>query len=197
MKTILRSALAVAVLIGMAAPAAAQMVKLNPRAGIYVPLTDLGDAGSTFGTIAADRSGTLAYGLGVEIDFPVFPLDVRANLDYATGSEITLEGTGGTTDRELMMLSADVMFRPLPSLIIVKPYFFAGAGVRKYDFDAASLEDASDPMFHGGGGLELLLGPLTVNGEVGDYISSYEDPTGTSQTQHDVFVTIGLVLGLL
>lgn len=200
MRTMLKTLLTAAVLAGMAAPAAAQSLKLNPRVGLYAPLTDLGDAGSTIGTITTDRSGTLAYGLGVELAFPVFPVNIRANLDYVTGSEVSLDdgSVTTTTEREVIMLAGDLVFRPLPRLILIEPYFFAGGGIRQYDFDVPEVEDVSDPMLHLGGGAELGLGPLTLNGEVGDYISWYEpQPGADSEIQHDLFVSIGLVLGLL
>ncbi|MFW6205921.1 MAG: hypothetical protein ACOC5I_01655, partial [Gemmatimonadota bacterium] len=173
-------------------------VKVNPRVGLYVPLTDLGDAGGTVGTIAAEQSGTLALGLGVELGFAAAPVGIRANLDYATGSEISAEGVGETAERTVIMLAGDLVFRPLPRLVVVQPYLYAGGGLRQYDFDVGTLEDASDPMLHLGGGLDLRLGTLALNAEIGDYLSWLELQEGMgSEPQHDLFVSVGIVLRLL
>ncbi|MFW5951482.1 MAG: hypothetical protein ACOCVZ_05135 [Gemmatimonadota bacterium] len=207
MKATLGAALVAACLVGLAAPAAAQVpgveLTLNPRAGLYIPLTDLGDAGSIMGSMVTEQSGTLALGLGAELRF-AGPVGVRANLDYATGSEISAEGLGETVERTVVMLAGDLVFRPLPRLVVVQPYLYAGGGLRQYDFDfatpqdAGELEDASDPMIHLGGGLELGLGPLAVNAEIGDYISWLEIREGAdSELQHDLFVSVGVVLSLL
>ena len=206
MRTTLELALLAACLTAFAAPAMAQApgldLKLNPRVGLYVPLTDLGDIGGTAGNVVSEQSGNLAYGLGDELDIAALPVGLRANIDYATGSEVTSEGVGDQVlERSVFMLAGDLVFRPLPSLIILQPYFFAGGGVRQYDFtaaDATDLSDISDPMVHLGGGLDLTLGPLALNAEVGDYVSWFEAQEGAdSEMQHDLFVTVGIVLGLL
>ncbi len=203
MKSILKYALTAACLLGMAAtvsPADAQLLEINPRVGLYAPLTDLGQAESTAGAIVADRSGSLALGLGVELGF--LPLPIRANLDYVTGAEVSEEGVSEPTDATMLAVSADLMIRPLPRIIIIQPYVFAGAGLRQYNFDpsdpdVSGLRDASDPTVHLGGGADLELGPLHVNAEIGDYISWYEIQSDETEMQHDLFVSIGLVLGIL
>lgn len=205
MRVIPKLVLAAASVMALSVPAAAQApgvdLTLNPRVGFYVPLTDLGDAGGELGTIVSEKSGNLALGLGAELNLGVLPVGLRANIDYATGSEVTPEGIGESTERSVFMLAGDVIFRPLPTLILIQPYVFGGGGVRRYDFDTgdvAALDDASDPMIHLGGGLDLTLGPLALNAELGDYISWYEVREGAdSETQHDLFVTVGLVLSLL
>ena len=205
MKVIPKLAVAAACVLALAVPAAAQApgvdLTLNPRFGFYVPLTDLGDAGGTIGNIVSDKSGNLALGLGAELNLGVLPVGLRANIDYATGSEVTAEGIGESTERSVFLLAGDVVFRPLPTLVLIQPYFFAGGGVRQYDFDTediAALDDASDPMVHLGGGLDLTLGPLALNAELGDYVSWLEVREGAdSEVQHDLFVTVGIILGLL
>lgn len=205
MKAIPRLALSAACVMAFTAPAAAQApgvdLKLNPRVGLYVPLTDLGDAGGTLGTVVSEQSGNLAFGLGAELNLGVLPVGLRANIDYATGSEVTPEGIGESVQRNVFMLAGDVIFRPMPTLILIQPYLFAGGGVRQYNFDTddiAALEDASDPMVHLGGGLDVTFGPLALNAELGDYISWFEIREGAdSEVQHDLFVTVGIVLELL
>jgi len=199
MKTIFRAAFAAACLFGIVAPAGAQALKVNPRVGVYAPLTNLGDAASTASTIAADRSGSFAVGLGVELGF--LPLPIRANLDYVTGAQVDESGVSEPTDATMLAVSADLMIRPLPRIIIIQPYVFVGAGLRQYNFDPADpnvsdLKDASDPTIHLGGGADLKLGPLNLNAEVGDYISWYEIQDSGSDMQHDLFASIGIILGL-
>ncbi|MFO7893467.1 MAG: outer membrane beta-barrel protein [Longimicrobiales bacterium] len=205
MKTVLKSALVATCLLGMAAPAAAQApgleLKLNPRVGLYVPLSDLGQATTTAGTIVADKSGSLAFGVGLELGLIGLPFNVRANVDYKTGSEVSTEGVTETLEPKMLAIAGDLVFRPLPKLIIIQPYVFVGGGLRQYDFDTENtqaLEDASDPTVHLGGGLDLTLGPLALNAEIGDYISWYEiQADADAEMQHDMFVSVGIVLGLL
>lgn len=208
MKTMLKTGLAVACLLGFAAPTAAQApgieLKVNPRVGLYVPLSDLGELQSTAGAIAAEKSGSLTVGLGVELDLALLPVGLRANVDYVPGSDISAEGVtdnaGATT---MLAVSADAVLRPLPRIIILQPYLFAGGGLRQYSFDVSdpnvdTLEDASDPTVHLGGGLDLKLGPLNLNAEIADYISWYESQQGVdAEMQHDMLVSIGLIFGFL
>ncbi|MGK7311930.1 MAG: outer membrane beta-barrel protein [Candidatus Longimicrobiales bacterium M2_2A_002] len=201
MKTILETVLAAACLLTLAAPAAAQApgveLKLNPRVGAYVPLTDFSEVTSGIDT---ERTGSLALGLGAELGLGGLPFNLRANLDYVTGSEIDAAGTTiDGVDTRILMVAGDLVFRPLPKLILIQPYLYAGGGLRQYDFDTddtQALEDASDPMIHLGGGLDLSLGALALNAEIGDYISWYEVQDSDSETQHDLFVSVGLVFGL-
>ena len=189
----------------VAAPLAAQApgvdIRLNPRIGLYAPLTDLTE--DSFGSYKLDNS--LAVGLGVEFDFAMLPVGVRANLDYATSSSVDFEDTSfeDTNETTLLALVGDVVFRPLPRVVVLQPYLFAGAGIKQYDFswegaDPDVIESESDGTFHIGGGLDFALGPMALNAEVSDYISSFE-PEGASDStlQHDVFVSIGFVIGLL
>ncbi len=215
MKIVLSSAIIAATLFGMAAPAAAQApgidFRLNPRIGLYEPLSNLGDAPDAVSTAASELGGSLALGLGVEIGVAALPVGLRLNLDYATGSEVKYDNgfeTESGYETTVLALAADLMFRPIPKLIIAQPYFFAGGGLKQYDFEPTStdpvgtFEDTSDFTAHLGGGLDVGFGPLSLNAEVGDYISWWEsqnplDVDADSEIQHDLFVTIGFVIGLL
>ena len=205
MKRMVRSVVTAVCVVGMAAPAAAQApgiaVKLNPRMGLYVAVTDLGQITEATRTIIAAKSGSLALGLGAELDLAVLPVGIRANVDYKTGSNVATRGLTQEVEPTMLALAADLVFRPLPKLILIQPYLFAGGGVRQYDFDTENIdviEDASDPAVHVGGGLDLTLGPLALNAELGDYISWYEIQVGAdAEMQHDLFVTVGIVFELL
>jgi hypothetical protein len=204
MRTLLKSALAAGLVLTLAAPVRGQVpgigLKINPRIGLYVPLTDLGEqtVGSTTVTVAMESS--LAIGLGLELDLPLVPVNFRANLDYATGSRVQegdTAGDGGETT--LLALVADVVFRPLPRVVVAQPYLFAGGGFKQYDpTDAQSFQSGSDPTIHLGAGLDVGLGPLAFNAELGDYLSWFQITEGAdSKMQHDLFVTIGFSIGLL
>lgn len=203
MRTLTRSALATACLLLLAAPAMAQVpgidLKVNPRIGLYAPMSNLG-SGSAAESIALNNS--LALGLGIELGLVALPFNVRANLDYATGATVTEEGIG-ETDQTATVLAvvADLVFRPLPRILVLEPYLFAGGGLKQYAFDAAAasdFRDASDPTIHLGAGLDFGLGPIALNAELGNYISWYQLTAGDSANmQHDIFFTVGFSIGML
>lgn len=205
MRTFAKYGMAVALLVVVAAPARAQVpgveFKLNPRIGLYAPLSsDLGDySGETL-----EMQSSFAVGLGAELQLPALPFGIRANLDYATSTAVDTEnGIGGEApNATLLAVVGDLVFRPLPSLVVVEPYFFAGGGLKQYDFDtssAADFSEDSDPTIHLGGGLDFGLGPFGFNAELSDYISWFEivNGGGDTQMQHDVFLTAGFSIGLL
>lgn len=212
MQNILRSVIAAAVIPLLFAPAAAQAqlidIRLNPRIGLYEPLSDLGEVREAGSTIVAEQTGSLALGLGAELDMALLPVNVRLNLDYATGSQISRTENGiereSGVESTLLAVVGDVIFRPLPGIIPVQPYLFVGGGLKQYDFEATdpnvieTFESESDPTLHLGGGVNFTLGPFGLNAEVGDYISrfEFEDQDADSETQHDLFATIGFSIGL-
>lgn len=180
-----------------AVPADAQSVKLTPRVGVYVPLTDLGTREDVEQTIRLDNS--LAVGLGIEFNLPALPFNLRANLDYATDAAVTEEGVDQEAGRTtLLALTGDVVLR-LPRIIALQPYVFAGGGLKQYGFDTddpGAFRDSSDPTLHLGGGLDLGFQSFALTAQIGDYISWYELREGDSQIQHDLFITIGVSFGL-
>jgi hypothetical protein len=95
----------------------------------------------------------------------------------------------------------DLMFRPLPGIIPVQPYLFAGGGVKKYkfrDFTTATFgsdDNSSDPTLHAGAGVGLGIGPMSVVVEGGDYISRFKR-LGDSKLQNDLYAMVGVKLGL-
>lgn len=195
MTRVARITLAACCLALVAAPADAQFLKVNPRIGLYVPLSDLGEAAGQ--TVALDNS--LALGLGLELGVPILPFNVRANLDYASDVAVTYEGLDEEAARTTVLaVVADAVFR-LPRMVLLEPYLFAGGGLKQYDFDtddASSFSDSSDPTLHLGGGLDLGFRSFTLNAELGDYVSWFELQDGDSQVQHDVFLMIGFSVGM-
>lgn len=202
MRTMAKWFLSAACLLLVAAPVYAQVpgidLKLNPRVGLYMPLTDLGEVGAE--TYKLDNS--LAVGLGVELVLPALPFGIRANLDYATSSSVNLENGSIEDGNEvtLLALAGDLVFRPLPRLVVLQPYLFAGGGIKQYDIQSVGdvgTTDESDPTLHVGGGLDFGLGPLALNAEIGDYISWFEiEGAEDSEMQHDLFLMVGFSIGM-
>jgi hypothetical protein len=178
------------VLAAMAVPADAQMLRVNPRIGLYMPATDLGEV--TGDRVSLDNS--LAYGLGLELALPLLPFNIRANLDYASEATVTEDGVDQDAGRTTVLaVVGDAVFR-LPRILMVQPYLFAGGGLKQYDFDTSEpdrFRDASDPTIHLGGGLDLGFRTLSITAQLSDYISWYELQGDDSRTQHDLFLTLG------
>ncbi|HUG40554.1 MAG TPA: hypothetical protein VMM12_08720 [Longimicrobiales bacterium] len=201
------TALFAGALLAGAIPAAAQVpgieLRLNPRIGLYVPVTDLGEFTSGTGTTTVRMDNSLAIGLGAELQLAALPFGIRANLDYATGSRVNLESGGVEqegSEATLLAVVGDLVFRPLPKIVALQPYLFAGGGLKQYDFEtetAGSFESESDPTIHLGFGLDFGFGPLALNAELGDYISWFAFTDQESKMQHDLFLTVGFAIGLL
>lgn len=204
---ILAVALALA-LLGLAAsvsPAAAQL-RLIPQAGLYAPVTDLGTVSS--GGDAVDvgkRSSSFAWGAGLELGGGD-GTGLRVTGLYGTDGEVPVEGVGcdPATCRSrstVLALSGAVVLRPLPTLVVVRPYLVLGGGLKRYDFEVENgddvreaFEDGSKGTAHLGAGLEVNLGGLRGTVEVTDFASGAA-LEGADGTQHDFFVTVGLVIG--
>jgi hypothetical protein len=176
----------------------AQALKVNPRIGVYVPASDLGELSEDGGRVVT-LENSLALGLGLELGLPFIPFNLRANLDYATDAAVTEEGVDREAGRTtLLALTGDVVLR-LPRLVLFQPYFFVGGGLKQYGFDTddpAAFRDTSDPTLHLGGGLDIGFRSLSLTAQISDYISWYELRAGDAQIQHDLFLSIGLAFGL-
>ncbi|HEX7050215.1 MAG TPA: hypothetical protein VF188_08450 [Longimicrobiales bacterium] len=196
-----------------AARAAAQApganLQLVPKIGAYLPANDLGEVAGALGDIRAEMEASLALGLALELDLPTSPVNLRANFDYATASEVSPEGITSDVapDATLLALTGDLVFRPLPRIIVVQPYLLGGAGVKVYQFDTDDLvddgfaeafdDDRTDFALHAGIGVDVGLGPLALLAEVSDYISWFELQEGEdSEMQNDFFAMVGFRVGL-
>lgn len=182
-------------------------LQLIPKIGAYLPANDLGEVPGVVEEIVAETKASLAVGLAAELDFPLSPWNVRANLDYATGSELSFEE--GLQEREadatILALVGDLVFRPLPRVVVVQPYLLGGAGIKRYDFDTDDLggslgnlfDDQSDFTVHLGAGLDIGLGPVAFMAELSDYISWFDVDGGNSEMQNDFFGMVGARVGIL
>ncbi|MEO5509217.1 MAG: hypothetical protein ABIV28_08430 [Longimicrobiales bacterium] len=177
-------------------PAAAQVpgigLRLVPKVGLYRANGDLTD-----GFRAKDH---MSFGGALELDLPLFPIDIRANVDHVNATDIELGGVRAGTVSITSMVG-DLMLRPLPGIIPVQPYLFAGGGLKQYrfrDFSTSSFDssnDRRDPTLHVGAGVGLNLLSMGLVVEVGDYVSRFKF-SGATKTQNDLYGTVGVKIGL-
>lgn len=183
-------------------------LKIIPKIGAYVPLNELTE--ENLGGRQVGLEAGLALGLAAELGLPFLPVDVRLNLEYATGSELSFSDQDDAPEREetgasVLLVVGDLVWRPLPRALVFQPYLLTGAGIRNYEFDlddtsigfAAAVQDDSDLALHLGLGADVGLGPLGVIIEVSDYISWFTPEGGDSRIQNDVFAMIGFRVGML
>lgn len=192
-----------------APPDASAQVRLIPQVGLYVPVSDLGNVGSGSEAVEiADRESTLGLGLSLEIP-AARALSFRVNGVYGTGADVPISGIGCpdcSVRSTVALLTGSVVLRPLPELVIVRPYLQAGAGLKRYDFDEddvsdegldAFLSDQNEFTGQLGVGVELNAGFGRLLFEVSDFVSGFDlgDDNAEENTQHDFFVTVGLAIG--
>ena len=174
-------------------------LNLGARAGMFSPASTLAE--TTFGDLKL-KSG-LGVGASLELDLPLSPINVRANLDAALGAKVMLDDVEGDEEVDVIAITGDLVFRPLPRIVVFQPYLLAGAGIKKYSFESDPAFpdddlDESDFTGHVGLGGDLKLGPIAVLAELSDYISSFKNEgTGDSKLQNDLFIMIGFRIGML
>ncbi len=182
-----------------ALPAHAQIpginLNLGARVGYFKPLGSLADT-----PFEVEVSSGLGLGAHLELDLPLSPINVRANVAATLGRSLSTDGDEDEgSDLDIVVITGDLVFRPLPRVVVVQPYLLAGAGVKRYSFDFNG-ENESESKFtgHVGAGADLKVGPIALLAEVSDYISSFElAEGGGSKLQNDVFVSIGFRIGML
>ncbi|MEJ2216034.1 MAG: hypothetical protein P8099_05400 [Gemmatimonadota bacterium] len=186
---------------------AAQVPGLSivPKIGAAIPMSDLPSTPSA-GAVAS-LNGTLAWGVAAELGLPG-PFSLRADVDATTKKSVSAAGvSSGSVDQTMMAIFGDLVFRPLPKIILVQPYLMAGLGVKRYNYSLSdvtnpttfqsSFTDRKDLAYHLGVGLDVGLGPLALVAEVSDYMNQYQFESGsTKKFQQDLFVMAGLRLGL-
>lgn len=171
-----------------------------PKIGAEMPLADLPTTPSA--QAVKSMSGAFAWGVAAELGLPGLPFSLRANVDATTKKTVSPATgiTSGSVDQTMMTIFGDVVFRPLPKIILLQPYVMAGLGVKRYNYSLSdpsslfqqSFTDRNDLAYHLGVGLDI--GPFVV--EVNDYMNSYKFDGGGSKFQQDVFIMAGLRLGL-
>lgn len=191
-------------------------IRLVPALGLYAPLSELGEVreGGASTIQAGRRSSTLALGLGLELGSLDGTANLRAEIAYATSSDVPLDAVG-CADCELRstLLTGSVaaVIRPLPSLILLRPYLVAGVGLKRYDFERDDLNDEgftnvfrnqTRPALQLGVGSDFRLGPISPRLELATYISRLDalddngQGEGSDDLQTDLFLMLSLPLSL-
>ncbi len=176
------------------------------QAGSYVPTQDLGvltDAGFGEAVEFGERERSFAYSLGLELAVSG-PFSGRATLAYGTSADVVVE-EGMCPECEasnnVLNATAALVFRPLPDGLAIQPYLLGGGGVKHYDLQSldalnrSPLQDQTRRTLLLGAGIEIRLGPMRVVTELSDYVSPIFADNDVEATQHDLFLTAGLMLG--
>jgi hypothetical protein len=189
-----------------ARPVDAQL-RLIPQVGLYSPFGQLPTPGA--GVDEIKKEGTLAFGAALEIGTPD-KVSFRVNLLHATDSDIPITDIGCNDDcarSSVTTATGTLAVRPLPRIIVAQPYLLLGGGLKRYDFTRedlddegweAILNDQNQLTGHLGLGVELNLGLVNLVGEVSDLVSQFDtegDISEQDELQHDVYFTVGLVIG--
>lgn len=195
-----------AFLLGAPAGLSAQGARIIPWVGLYAPTSDLGSVTGGEGVSGAvdfgEKESSLAFGAALELGERDQMLGFRIGAAYATESEVPIDGVGCTDCARSTLLTgtADLVFRPLPRLLVVQPYALGGAGLKRYSFDfdqgvGTLADDQSKFTGHVGVGAQLSLAILNLNVEISDYVSGIDlgQDGEDGDTQHDLFFTLGLV----
>lgn len=197
------------------APADAQF-SIKPSVGLYSPLSDMTELRNEQGETvieAGRRSSTLALGLGAELGGSERPVGLRLQLGYATNSDVPVSGVGCESCElrsSLLTATAGLVFRPFPELLVMRPHFVVGGGLKRYDFDRDDLEDEgwenvlrnqTQPALHLAVGTSLNLGVIRPDIELGAVISKVdglsddlEALTSSDDLQTDLFLMVAIPL---
>jgi hypothetical protein len=169
-------------------------VNIGVRGGWFTPIGIVGEDASQR---ESKLSQGFAFGASIELDIPLSPINVRANVDATMGRALEVEGLEVPgTEIDMIALTGDIVFRPVPRVILAQPYFLVGAGLKKYSTEG-SFEDTTDFTGHLGAGADLSLGVVSLMVEISDYISAFNEvPSGDSRLQNDVFIMAGFKIGL-
>ncbi len=209
-------------LLSLAAQNLEAQVTVVPQAGIYAPLSDLGelrdDTGETLLELGR-RESTLAFGATFETGDPESSaVGVRAGIGFATRSDVPVQGVGCedcAARSSLLTVGAALVLHPFPRLALLRPYLVAGGGVAYYDFDDEglreegwqnALQDQAQAQLHLGLGTHLFLGPLRPRIELGAHISRFNPSDesitpqgvtgiGEGDRQANLFLMVGIPFG--
>jgi hypothetical protein len=189
--------------LGLPGHGAAQL-RLIPQAGLFAPVSDLGRVSTQDGAReVGERESSFAYGLALEVG-GARTLGVRVSGMYGSDAEVPVGGIGCSGDAcdlrsTVLTLTGSLVFRPFPSLLVIRPYVMGGGGLKRYDFDFSRspflenvMDDERELSGHLGIGVEWDIGVLGGTVELSDYMSP--SPLDDGETQHDFFLTLGVIL---
>lgn len=179
-------------------------IELTGYAGAILPLSSLGAEGDS---LRAELSTRPSFAAGLDVWFtPTLGLGLMAGYSKP---ELNLTTAGGAFGQETADLgSVDYMhgeallvFRPvLPgSSAVLLPFVGVGAGLHDLSMpEGEGFEDSSGVVIVVAGGTHLRLSDsVHLRLDVRDLISSFDGgPFSDSNVQHDVFVHVGVGVGL-
>ncbi len=169
-------------------------VHLGAKGGWFTPI---GIIGEDVSGRESKLSQGVAVGASLELDIPLSPINVRANLAATFGRSIEVEGLEVPgTEIDLIVLTGDLVFRPVPRVVVAQPYLLVGAGIKKYSGEG-TFDSVTDFTGHLGAGADMNLGALSLMVEISDFISSFDEiPSGDGRLQNDVFIMAGFRIKL-
>lgn len=198
------------VLTFFAHPLSAQTFRVLPRVGVLANARDLPEFDpSLFQREEGNRSPRVALGLALEATVLHPSLAVRVGGAYAFESDLPVRGVVciespcASVRAGTLGLAGDLIGR-LPVSRRLGTYLMGGVGLKRWLVDrevgiGSFVESETRLAGHLGAGLELAVGPGGVVLEVGDWITGGASENGPSigdeNVRHDVFVTVGVVLG--
>jgi hypothetical protein len=168
--------------------ARAQTTSITPLIGGYVPAGDWVELKSGAEGVANRRVATRSQGLNLEFG------SFRASVAYASGMTIKDANSQAVGTGKVLGYAGDFVVRPVMRMLI-QPYIVGGVGEKFYKFDQASIVPADFDTrrfaFHGGVGVDVMLGSIGIAAEVTDFVSK-----GARQNWnvHDGFAMVGLRL---
>lgn len=150
------------------------------------------------------------YGLVGDYRFRGSPWGVRVD---ATQTHARLFGPGifdfdrnGPDENRILTVSVDGVYRIPISRGPLRPYLLAGAGLKRHDMKAefASADvvfgfakSQTNLALHLGGGLDVWLGPVALNAEIGSYTSTFDvDANNQDLWLNDMVAALGLRIAL-
>lgn len=192
---------------GVAAQVPGVSLDIIPKIGAEMPLADLPTTPSD--EAVKNLSGALAWGVAAELGLPGLPFDLRANIDATTKKTVSPATgiTSGSVNQTMMTIFGDLVFRPLPRIVLFRPYVMLGLGVKRYNYSLSDVTnpstfqsaftDRNDLAYHVGLGMDIGLGRMGLVAEVNDYLNNYQFAGGTAKKlQQDFFLMAGLRLSL-
>lgn len=208
------SYLAVVLVLGGAGPAVAQSSgwQLAPRAGVFVPISALGEVPVSTQIVTAPGnfrrgarlSAGVSVGLSVLRELGTEGTALRFDLDYVPPVRVAVEGYGGEFPVDATMASVMAgIERSLSGTVGgLRPYMTVAAGVRAYSFQPGL---SSGPQFPSGqaslaarvgGGLAMKVSVLSIGAELTDQVSSFSFEDGGRRMMNDVHALMSVRVGI-
>lgn len=207
----------------LAAQVPGSAVRISPVAGWYQPTQNLGSVAEAGADNILSTESSVMLGVTVEAPVPGSSIGLRGQILFAPTSGLStrrftgFEPCGTSCERatythdpltsgSVLLGVVDAVVRG-PRVAMIRPYAAIGGGLRRYDFERASLSpafaealtgDATRFVAHVGIGVVAAVGRAEISVEAGDYLGRYTvgDPSGesTDSMQHDFGITAGIRL---